>query len=317
MGILDRASRLCWVNPALGELLGSAGRRLHGEPLNGFDAASPTLSDAATRAFVAQRRVLMRGARLAGAEGEVAADLAFTPIDSDRLLLELSPVAQSYDGTSRLSESLRGFAHEVKNPLAGVRGAAQLLSRRVQAPDLTELTGIIIAEADRLAALADRLLRTGGKPRLARMNIHELLERLASLIAAEPNAPTVRRDYDPSLPALIGDSDRLHQLLLNLARNAIEAKARNIVLLTRAQHGTRVGDRGSCLALRVEVQDDGCGVPPELADSLFRPLVSGRADGSGLGLALAAETAREHGGELRYASRAGATVFTLLLPLSV
>jgi len=216
----------------------------------------------------------------------------------------------------RLSESLRGFAHEVKGPLAGVRGAAQLLRRRLDAPDLVELAELIMGEVDRVAALSDRLLRAGAKPRLARTNIHEAIERVASLVAAEPSAPSIRRDYDPSLPLINADADRLQQALLNLARNAVEAGAENLTLRTRAEHSARIGERTLRLALRIDVCDDGRGVPTDLAETLFEPMVSGRADGSGLGLAIAREIAREHGGELGYASRPGATVFTVMLPVS-
>jgi two-component system nitrogen regulation sensor histidine kinase GlnL len=126
----------------------------------------------------------------------------------------------------------------------------------------------------------------------------------------------VRRDYDPSLPSISADADRLQQALLNLARNAVEAGAESLTLRTRAEHGARIGERTQKLALRIDVADDGRGVPAELAETLFEPLVSGRADGTGLGLAIAREIAREHGGELIHASRPGATVFTLLLPVS-
>jgi two-component system nitrogen regulation sensor histidine kinase GlnL len=159
------------------------------------------------------------------------------------------------------------------------------------------------------------LLRAGAKPRLARTNIHEAVERVAALIAAEA-ALKVRRDYDPSLPAINADADRLQQALLNLARNATEAGATTLILRTRAEHSARIGERTSRLALRIDVGDDGRGVPADLVETLFEPLVSGRAHGTGLGLAIAREIAREHGGELSYQSRPGATVFTLLLPVS-
>ncbi|MEO5559472.1 MAG: ATP-binding protein, partial [Dokdonella sp.] len=218
--------------------------------------------------------------------------------------------------STRLSESLRGFAHEVRGPLAGMRGAAQLLQRRVDAPELVEMAGLIVSEVDRLAALSDRLLHSSAKPRLARVNIHEIIERVAALVTAGAVAPRIRRDYDPSLPTVLVDADRVQQALLNLARNAIEADARELVLRTRVEHAARVGDHPVRLAVRIDLADDGCGVPVELADTLFEPLVSGRADGSGLGLALAREIAREHGGELSHVSRPGATVFSLLLPVT-
>jgi two-component system nitrogen regulation sensor histidine kinase GlnL len=207
------------------------------------------------------------------------------------------------------------LAHEVKNPLAGVRGAAQLLRRHVVDAELIALTDIILQEADRLASLADRLLRSANKPHLTSINLHEIAERIRALALAEVG-PVLKidRDYDPSLPGLHGDANRLQQLLLNLMRNAIEADAKQIVLRTRVEHNALIGERTLKLALRLELIDDGQGVPEELAQSLFLPLVSGRANGSGLGLALAQEIAREHGGTLSYRSRPGHTVFALLLP---
>ena len=315
---LDQDYRFTWLNPVFTEQLGGT-RRWLGMDLAALDAGGAGVVDAAHRAREGQHRVVLRQARLVGgSDAGFVGDLAFTPLAGNQLLVELHEASAPGDAASgALSESLRGFAHEVKNPLAGVRGAAQLLARRVDQPELAELAELIIAEADRLAALADRLLRAGGKPRMARLNVHELLERVAALIGAEVDAPAVRRDYDPSLPAMVGDGDRLYQLLLNLARNAIEADARTLTLRTRVEFGIRLGERLRRVALRVDVIDDGHGIPAALADTLFQPLVSGRPGGSGLGLALAQEIAREHGGELRHASRAGATQFILLLPLEL
>jgi len=315
MALVDADSIIRAANPALCEWLASGARTWRGDPLAMLDAKPPQLTDAASRAFTEQRRIWLRDARLRTAIGDRGADLAFSPIDDGLVLIELHATNAEPAGL-RLSESLRGFAHEVKGPLAGVRGAAQLLRRRLEAPELVELAELIMAEVDRVAALSDRLLRAGAKPRLARTNIHEAIERVASLVAAEPSAPSIRRDYDPSLPAINADADRLQQALLNLARNAVEAGARNLTLRTRAEHAARIGERTQRLALRIDVGDDGRGVPADLAETLFEPMVSGRADGSGLGLAIAREIAREHGGDLAYASRPGATVFTVMLPVS-
>lgn len=319
MAALDRNLQFSWLNPALAELLGAGVLRWQGASLEIIEPGASGIVDAARRAQIDQQVVLLRQVAVReGRDGQFSADIAFTPLAHQRLLLELHPHHESIDrGTPALSESLRGFAHEVKNPLAGVRGAAQLIGRRVDSDELRELAELIIGESDRLTTLADRLLGTRAKPRLARLNIHELLERVALLIAAEPNAPNLRRDYDPSLPTAIGDGDRLFQLLLNLARNAVEANADSVTLRTRVEFGVRLDERLRRAVLRVDVIDDGDGIPPELASSLYQPLVSGRPDGTGLGLALAREISAEHGGELRHGSRPGATTFTLLLPLDL
>ena len=319
MAQLDATLHFTWLNPALAELLGAGMMSWQGASLEVIDPGASGFVDAARRALDGQRVVLLRHVPVrGGSDGGLLGDVAFTPLDGQCLLLEIHPVSEPTDrGSPALSESLRGFAHEVKNPLAGVRGAAQLLGRRVDTVELRELAELIIGESDRLTALADRLLRAGGKPRLVRLNVHELLERVAMLISAEAGAPSVRRDYDPSLPAAVGDGDRLYQLMLNLARNAVEAGARTLTLRTRIEFGVRLGERLRRVVLRIDVIDDGCGVPPELANSLYQPLVSGRPHGSGLGLALAREIASEHGGELRHVSRPGATSFVLLLPLDL
>ena len=242
-------------------------------------------------------------------------------------LLEAHPV-EEFPGEdpavalpSALSAALKGLAHELRNPLAGLKGAAQLLARRIATSseddrDSRELVALIEAEVERLTALLDRLLSpTPARPHEP-LNIHAVLERVLRLAEADAGwAVKLARDYDPSLPELVGDADRLTQAVWNLVRNAIEAGAANVTLRTRAEHGVRIGDEPHSLALRLEISDDGRGVPEELAERLFLPLVSGRAEGSGLGLALAQQVAREHRGSLVYRSRPGHTVFTLLLPM--
>jgi two-component system nitrogen regulation sensor histidine kinase GlnL len=315
LGLVDAGLRLAWINPALAEWLGLGPRSAVGLPLAAL-LPEPSVGVQAAQLLRERRVVRWRDLALAAADGrELRVDVALQGMDEGTLLLEVHALADARAAASPLSATLRGFAHEVKNPLAGLRGAAQLLQRRANEAELRRLAGLVIDEADRLAALANRLLRHEGAPRLAGLNIHAVLERLDALLAAEPAPPRLRHDYDPSIPDIQGDADRLLQLLLNLARNAIEAGARTLAFRTRVEHGVRLGERALRSALRVEVIDDGPGVPAALRETLFEPLVSGRADGTGLGLALAREIAREHGGELRHLPRAGETVFALYLPL--
>jgi two-component system nitrogen regulation sensor histidine kinase GlnL len=310
LALADAGLRVRWCNPALAELLELGPRSAIGMPLAALLPA-PDVAQLAARALAEQRSLQLRGV----AYGDARLDLGLQPLDDGSLLLEAHVLAAPSPAVSPLSATLRGFAHEVKNPLAGLRGAAQLLERRLHDDDLKALAALVLAETDRLTTLANRLLHHDGAPRLGPVNPHRLLDRLCELLLAEPAPPALRHDYDPSLPDLAGDADRLQQVLLNLARNAVEAGARTLTLRTRVEHGARIGERVVRSALRIDVIDDGPGVPAELRDTLFEPLVSGRADGSGLGLALSREIAREHGGELRYASRPGETVFSLYLPL--
>ncbi|HET6432994.1 two-component system sensor histidine kinase NtrB [Dyella sp.] len=314
LALVDAGLRVTWLNPALAERLALGTRSLVGQP------ASLMFGDAAVllqlqRALDEERALQLRGVALTTQRGtEWQADLSLQPFDG-QLLLEVHALAEPAAAASPLSATLRGFAHEVKNPLAGLRGAAQLLQRRLDDDDLKALAGMVIVEADRLGALANRLLHHDGAPRLASVNIHHLLERLADLLEAEPAPLALRHDYDPSLPDVPADADRLLQILLNLTRNAREAGAQTLTLRTRAEHGVRLGERVLRSALRVDVIDDGAGVPAALRDTLFHPLVSGRVDGTGLGLALSREIAHEHGGELRWQGRPGETAFSLYLPL--
>jgi two-component system nitrogen regulation sensor histidine kinase GlnL len=312
--LVDADLRLIWINRALAEWIELGPRSAVGQPL-ALLLREPEPLALAARVIERQRPLQLRALQLRTAAGrETQVDIAIQPFEQG-LLLEVHALAETAAVGSPLSATLRGFAHEVKNPLAGLRGAAQLLQRRVGTDDLQSLAGLIIDEADRLAALANRLLHHDGAPQLGPVNIHHLLERLADLLQAQPQPMLLKHDYDPSVPDVLGDPDRLQQILLNLARNAQEAGAKTLTLRTRVEHGLRWGDRVLRMALRVDVIDDGPGVPASLRDTLFQPLVSGRADGSGLGLALSREIAREHGGELRYVSRPGETVFSLYLPL--
>jgi len=314
------------ANVAFARWLGVSPRRLQGRPL----AALEMDGDAMARFLDNTDRDLLRLHRVAiGLPGEAPrfAEGWLSRTDTAGWLFEAHPIdvfpaldpAQALPGA--LAAALRGLAHELRNPLAGLKGAAQLLSRRAQHrsdnDDERELIGLIEAEAERLNALLDRLLSPASQRPHASLNIHAVLERVLRLAETE-GSWTVRlqRDYDPSLPELHGDADRLTQAVWNLVGNAMQAGAGLITLRTRVEHGLRIHDQLHARALRLEIIDDGRGVPEELAEHLFLPLVSGRAEGSGLGLALAQQVAREHRGSLSFRSRPGHTVFTLLLPQS-
>ena len=311
------------ANAACARWLGVSAKRLAGVPLVALEFEG----DAFARAISGQGG---EGARLRrvplafpGTDTPRFADIALTAREGGGWWLEAHPV-EEFPGDdpalilpSALSAALKGLAHELRNPLAGLKGAAQLLDRRV-ADDATarELTSLIESEVDRLTGLLDRLLSPAPPRPFEPLNIHAVLERVLRLAESDAGwATRLVRDYDPSLPDVFGDADRLTQAVWNLVRNAIDAGAATVTMRTRAEHGVRIGDTLHPLALRLEIVDDGRGVPEELAERIFLPLVSGHAAGSGLGLALAQQVAREHRGSLAYRSRPGHTVFTLLLPL--
>ena len=256
-----------------------------------------------------------------------------TPVEMSKatLLLEF----QQMDQTLRIareermliqqqanSELLRNLAHEIRNPLGGLRGAAQLLEHELPNPSLREYTQVIIKEADRLQSLMDRLLVPHRVPKYEPTNIHEVLERVRSLLLAEsPNNIKVRRDYDTSLPDLIGDREKLIQTVLNIARNAVQAMQSNgavnaeIILRTRAERQVTLAKKRYRVAIKVQIIDNGPGIPADIKDKIFYPLVTGREGGSGLGLALAQTFVTQHHGMIDCESQPGKTCFTILLPV--
>jgi len=258
-----------------------------------------------------------------------------TEMAEARLLVELWPIDQQLRATreERLLEQqlanrelIRNLAHEIKNPLGGIRGAAQLLEHELNNPGLREYTQVIIKEADRLQDLMKRLLSPHRPMQPGPVNIHEILERVRSLLTAEfPQTLTVQRDYDTSLPELIGDREQLIQAVLNIARNAaqaikvqvgVEPRSGQITLRTRAARQVTLAKRRYRLALELQVIDNGPGIAEGIRERMFYPLVSGRDGGSGLGLTLAQSFIQQHQGTIECESRPGYTCFTLLMPLS-
>ena len=213
---------------------------------------------------------------------------------------------------------IKGLAHEIKNPLGGLRGAAQLLERELPDPALREYTRIIIDEADRLQALMNRMIGPSRMPTRARVNIHNVLEHVRGLVLAEyPSGPLVVRDYDPSIPELTADQDRLIQAFLNIARNAAAATGVHgqLELRTRVLRQFTIGSRRHRLVLLTEISDNGPGIPEDIKDRIFFPMVSGHPSGTGLGLAISQELINQHGGLIECESRPGNTRFYVYLPL--
>lgn len=215
---------------------------------------------------------------------------------------------------------IRGLAHEIKNPLGGVRGAAQLLARELPDESLTEYTGIIIREADRLRDLVDRLLGPSQQIDLQPLNIHAVLEDVRKLIVVESgNRVTIERDYDPSLPDVLGDRAQLVQAVLNIMRNALQAAIKPddcvITLRSRSQRQFTMGNRRHRVVCRVDIVDNGPGVPEDMLSTIFAPMVTGRAEGTGLGLSITQSIIARHGGVISCESTPGRTQFSIYLPL--
>ncbi|NYT23526.1 PAS domain-containing protein [Alcaligenaceae bacterium] len=332
--LLDHQGCVDYANTAAEELFGNSRRVLLGESaarlLGGDDALQARFMEAVAGKFGILRQPLSVNRQGVQVPVNVAvvplpgtpwAALVEVRIIEQHMLLERHQQLSKELAAQR--ETLRNLAHEVKNPLGGIRGAAQLLDAELDRHGLREYTGVIIAEADRLAHLVDRLIAPqGASLQKRRLNIHEICERVRMLICAEFTAITVERDYDASMPELSADFSRLLQAMLNVARNAAQALTEHpgqqrphLILRTRVARQVLLAGYQARLAVVVSVIDNGPGVPPELLDKLFHPLVTGRAKGTGLGLSLAQEFVQQHGGILECDSRPGHTEFRMILPL--
>ena len=266
---------------------------------------------------------------------EIHVDLTVSPVIDEQGETSLLAELQAIDRLLKISREegmlhaqettktvIRSLAHEIKNPLAGVRGAAQLLSKELPGDHLREYTQIIIKEADRLRDLVDRLLGSRQQLSLQEMNIHEVLEHLRKLLLAETgNEITINRDYDPSIPYFPGDRGQLIQAVLNIMRNALQAAARPqecvLTIRTRSQRQFTIGTTRHRLVCKVDISDNGPGIPESLMHAIFVPMVSGRADGTGLGLAISQSIINLHGGLLQCESTTGKTTFTIYLPMEL
>ena len=328
--LVDGRLVIRYLNPGAENLFAISQRKLLGQPLARLLGSPPGLAaalDSALRtnwSYTGQDLTISRN----GSE-PVRLDCTVTPVETSgvRLLLEFRPIdaqlrvareEQLLHQQQANRELIRNLAHEIKNPLGGIRGSAQLLQHELDDPQLREFTDVIIAEADRLQDLMNRLLSSHCMMRPTQLNIHDVLERVRRLILAEFPQLAVRRDYDLSLPELTADREQLIQAVLNIVRNAAQALegAGEILLRTRIARQVTLAKRRFKLALELQVIDNGPGIPAEIRDKIFYPLVSGRDGGSGLGLSLAQSFIEQHQGMIDVDSRPGRTCFTILLPIS-
>jgi len=336
--MLDGHCCVVYANVGAQDLLAVGLNQARGRPITELFAQPEALSQLLRRALgraescAGHEIQLIPVTNPTGSREAVVVDITVTPLPGQltgtHLLLELAD-ARTRQRINRESEMLsrldgsrlmtRQLAHEIKNPLGGLRGAAQLLARELHDGGLTEYTTVIINEADRLRALVDSMLGPSKPPQKSIVNVHELCEHVFRLLRSEaPEGVVIERDYDPSLPSADLDRNEIIQALLNVARNALQAVpdvGGRIVLRTRVLSNINIGVQRHRLVADIQVEDNGPGVPPELTRSLFYPLVTGRPNGSGLGLAVAQDLVARHHGIVEFESRPGYTVFSLLLPL--
>lgn len=328
--LLDERLVIRYINPGAENLFAISQRKLVGMPIARLLGEPAGLAAALDRALHTNWSYTGQDLKVPRNSGEpIHLDCTVSPIEAEgvRLLLEFRPIdaqlrvareEQLLQQQQANRELIRNLAHEIKNPLGGIRGSAQLLERELDDPQLREYTEVIIAEADRLQDLMNRLLSSHSMMRPAPLNIHDVLERVRRLILAEFPDLQVRRDYDTSLPELTADREQLIQAILNIARNAAQALkgVGEIRLRTRIARQVTLAKRRYKLALELQVIDNGPGIPAEIRDTIFYPLVSGRDGGSGLGLSLAQTFVEQHQGMIEVESRPGRTCFTILLPIS-
>ncbi len=330
--LFDSEIRLQYLNPAAEMMLGISFNKARGLRLCDLFLEVNMLEEMLQRATSDGQPFTEREAELVLTNGQTATlDLSVNPIwesDAGRAVLV---EAQQVDRHLRITREelliaqqqatqalLRGMAHEIKNPLGGIRGAAQLLERELDSDKLHEFTQIIIGEADRLRNLVNRLLGPSGLPNKQTVNIHQILEHVRHLIEAEEsNNVSVLRDYDPSIPDIRADREQLIQVLLNIVKNAVEAvdDSGQIILRSRVLRQFTIGHQRHKLVLKLSVIDNGPGIPASLQDKIFYPMVTGRAEGTGLGLSIAQSLVNQHGGLIECESRPGYTEFAILIPV--
>lgn len=330
--ILGRDFVLEYMNPAAEILLESSLKRAKNSQIDVLFSGEKEALELLKLVASTGQDVRKREAELITFSGNVLmGDYTISRLPDLGLLIELQPrdrlvrIEREEEMLNRHASAkvlVRGLAHEIKNPLGGIRGAAQLLERELNDVELREYTQIIIEEADRLRNLVDRLMGPYRKPHIEALNIHEVLERVRALVDVETNS-AIRfvRDYDPSLPEFEGDSGQLIQAILNICRNAMQALAESaindpmITIKTRALRSVTLGAEQHRLVCCVNIIDNGPGIPKELLDSVFYPMVTGRAEGSGLGLSIAQSVVNQHRGLIEVDSIPGQTNFKILIPL--
>lgn len=326
---------IAFINPASENLFQVSSKQATGAALSKLMQVDNTYEEHLKNALKDNHPISEHEACIKLVDGrEIIIDYVLTPLQTQNqvaplLMLEITHMDRQIriareekllKEQSATRNLVRGMAHEIKNPLGGLRGAAQLLERELPSEDLKEYTQIIIGEADRLQSLVDRMLGPNNIPRKRNVSIHQILEHVRQLIQVElPEDQHIhfKLDYDPSVPDIMADSDMMIQAVLNITRNAVNALKGNgeITLRTRPLRHFTIGHTHHRLVLQTEIIDNGPGVPDELQDQIFYPMVTGSAEGTGLGLSIAQSLINQHDGLIKMSSRPGNTVFTLFLPL--
>ncbi len=331
--LFDRDLRLTYINPAGEILFADSAKHLHNTPIQKLFKTTQTLIfDDLTQRIKNNEPLVDRELILDRINQSVTVNLSATPLQENGVFNEILIELQQVDRHLRITKEeqllaqqntsrmlVRGLAHEIKNPLGGLRGAAQLLDLELQDPELKEYTKIIIAESDRLQDLMDKMLGPNKPAHKNSLNIHEVLERVRQLVTVEANSNiSLTTDYDPSIPELMADKNQLIQALLNIVRNAVQAihDAGEIIIKTRIKRHMTIGRKHHKLTVQIDIIDNGPGIAPELMERIFYPMITGRPEGTGLGLSIAQSLINQHDGLIECESEPGHTVFSIYLPIN-
>lgn len=328
--LFDRGLILTYLNPAGEILLADSARHLVGVgAYELFRSSDPALLMNLQQCLTMAEPLVDRELILDRMSHSVTVNFSATPLLENEQVNEILVELQQVDNHLRISKEeqlltqqntarllVRGLAHEIKNPLGGLRGAAQLLDLELTDPELREYTRIIIAESDRLQGLMDKMLGPNKLPNKKAINVHEVLERVRQLVQAESSL-TIKSDYDPSIPDILADKDQLIQAILNIAKNAVQALngEGNITIKTRIHRQVTIGRKRYKLAVKCDIIDNGPGIDADMMNQIFYPMITGRADGTGLGLSIAQALINQHNGLIECNSEPGNTVFSIFLPI--
>lgn len=330
--LFDRDLTLTYLNSAGEILLADSSRHLVGLGAGElFKSSDPALLVNLQQCLTMAEPLVDRELILDRMTHSITINFSATPLLKDEQVSEILVELQQVDNHLRISKEerlltqqntarllVRGLAHEIKNPLGGLRGAAQLLDLELHDPELKEYTRIIIAESDRLQGLMDKMLGPNKLPDKKAINIHEVLERVRHLVQAESSGSlAVKTDYDPSIPDILADKDQLIQAILNIAKNAVQALngEGEIIIKTRIHRQVTIGRKRYKLAVKCDIIDNGPGIDADMMNRIFYPMITGRADGTGLGLSIAQALINQHNGLIECSSEPGNTVFSIFLPI--
>ncbi|WP_456446313.1 nitrogen regulation protein NR(II) [Thiolapillus sp.] len=332
--LFDRDLKILYMNPAAEMLLSVSARMAQGLSMSQVMRCSRDVFDQHLDAVIeSDQPITERGISLSPPDGHaITVDCTLVPVEFDEgqtcVLAEIRRVDRQLRMTREeqlitqnlaTRDLIRGIAHEIKNPLGGMRGAAQLLALELgENSSLSDYTRIIVEEVDRLKSLVDQMLGSRQLPVMSSVNIHHILERVCIIVSSDPgHSVEFERDYDPSIPDLQADEGQLVQAIMNIVQNAVQAtdKKGKVLLQTRVLRQFTLASVRHRLVLQINIVDDGPGIPQELQERVFYPMVSGKSEGTGLGLSLAQSLINRHGGLIEFTSRPGKTVFTIYLPL--